>query len=97
MSDSCVCVCVCVCKPGCQAPLSMGFPRQEYWNRLPFPSPGDFPNPSIKSVSPPLAVKFFTTEPPGRTMSYSIRYRGRKATKNEILGDSDSGNRESKG
>ena len=46
----CVCVCVCVCEPGCQAPLSMGFPRQEYWNRLPFPSPGDFPNPSIKSV-----------------------------------------------
>ena len=96
MSDS-VCVCVCVCEPGCQAPLSMGFPRQEYWNRLPFSSPGDFPNPSIKSVSPPLAVQFCTTEPPGRTMSYSIRDRGRKATKNEVLGDSDSGNRESKG
>ena len=38
-----------------QAPLSMGFPRQEYWNRLPFPSPGDLPDPRIKLVSPALA------------------------------------------
>ena len=36
-----------------QAPLSMGFFRQEYWNGLPLPSPGDFPNPGIKSGSPP--------------------------------------------
>ena len=35
-------------------PLSMGFPRQEYWNGLPFPSPGDLPNPEIKLLSPPL-------------------------------------------
>ena len=34
-----------------QAPLSMGFPRQEYWSRLPFPSPGDLPNPGIGPVS----------------------------------------------
>ena len=33
----------------CQAPLSMGFPRQEYWSRLPFPTPGDLPDPEIKS------------------------------------------------
>ena len=33
----------------CQAPLSMGFSRREYWNRLPFPSPGDLPNPGIKT------------------------------------------------
>ena len=31
----------------CQAPLSMEFPRQEYWSGLPFPTPGDFPNPSL--------------------------------------------------
>ena len=37
-----------------QAPLSMGFSRQEYWNRLPFPSPGDLPNPGIKPRSPAL-------------------------------------------
>ena len=36
----------------CQAPLSMGFPRQEYWSELPFPPPGDLPNPGVKTVSP---------------------------------------------
>ena len=48
-----------------QAPLSMGFLRQEYWSRLPFPSPGDFPEPEIKPVYPLLACGFFATEPPG--------------------------------
>ena len=38
----------------CQAPLSMGFSRQEYWSRLPFPSPGDLPQPGIKLRSPAL-------------------------------------------
>ena len=38
------------------APLSMGFPRQEYWSGLPFPSPGDLPNPGIKPASPALQV-----------------------------------------
>ena len=47
-----------------QAPLSMGFSRQEYWSGLPFPSPEDLPNPGIKLVplvSPALAGRFFTT------------------------------------
>ena len=48
-----------------QAPLSMGFPRQEYWSRLPFPSPGDPPNPGIEPASPALAGGLFTTEPLG--------------------------------
>ena len=48
----------------CQVPLSMGFPRQEYWSRLPFPSPRSLPDPGIKPVSPALAVRFFTTETP---------------------------------
>ena len=46
-----------------QASLSMGFPRQEYWNQLPFPSPGDFPDPGIKPmspVSPALAGRFLS-------------------------------------
>ena len=43
----------------CQAPLSMGFPRQEYWSGLPFPSPGHLPNPGIKLASPALAGGFF--------------------------------------
>ena len=52
------CVCACVLNPvgllstpwavAHQAPLSVGFPRQEYWSRLPFSSPGDLPNPGIK-------------------------------------------------
>ena len=50
----------------CQAPLSMGFPRQEYWNGLPFSSPGDLCNLEIKPTSPALAGGFFTTEPPGK-------------------------------
>ena len=41
-----------------QAPLSMGFLRQEYWSGLPFPSPEDLPNPGIKPASPVLQAKF---------------------------------------
>ena len=44
----------------------MGFPRQEYWSGLPFPSPGDLPIPGIKPASPALAGGFFTTELPGK-------------------------------
>ena len=47
--------------------LSMGFPTQEYWDGLPFPSPGDLPDPGIKLTSPALVGRFFTTEPPGET------------------------------
>ena len=47
----------------CQAPLSMGFPRQDYWNKLSFPSPANLPHPGIKPMSPALAGGFFTTEP----------------------------------
>ena len=46
-----------------QAPLFMGFPKQEYWNGLPFPFPGALPDPGIESESPTLAGRFFTTEP----------------------------------
>ena len=52
-----------------QAPLSMGFSRQEYWSGLPFPFPGDLSNPGIEPVSlmsPVLAGRFFTTAPPGQ-------------------------------
>ena len=47
-----------------QAPLSVGFPRQEYWSGLPSPSPGDLPDPEVKPTCPALAGRFFTTEPP---------------------------------
>ena len=49
-----------------QAPLSMGFLRQEHWSGLPSHSPGDFPVPRIKPMSPALAGGFFITEPPGK-------------------------------
>ena len=52
-----------------QAPLSMEFSRQEYSSGLPFPSPGDLPNPGIEPGSPEslaLAGRFFPTEPPGK-------------------------------
>ena len=47
----------------------MGFPRQEYWSGLPFPSPGDLPDPGIKPASSALAGRSFTTEPPGKPFS----------------------------
>ena len=76
----CVCVCVCVYAQllSCvrlfltpwivahQSLLSMGFSRQEYWGGLPFPAPGDLPDPGIEAmspISPALAGGFFTTAP----------------------------------
>ena len=49
-----------------QAPLSMGFSRQEYWSGLPFPSPGDLPDPGIEPGSPALQADVLTSEPPGK-------------------------------
>ena len=49
-----------------QAPLSMGFPRQESWSGLPFPSPGALPDPGMALRFPELAGGFFTTELPGK-------------------------------
>ena len=60
----------------CQASLSMGFPRQEYWSGLPFPSPGDLPNPRMEPESPSLAGRFFTTEPPGKPSHQPLCNRG---------------------
>ena len=53
--------CVLSCFVALQAPLSIGFPRQEYWNGLPFPSPENLPEPGIEPVSPVLVGGFFTT------------------------------------
>ena len=59
----------------------MGFSRQEYWNGLPFPSPGHLPNPGIKPESPALAGGFFTTEPPGKPSSAFIDPQFQKVLK----------------
>ena len=55
-----------------QAPLSMGFPRQEYWIGLPFSSPGDLPNPSIKPRSPTLQADSLSAEPPGKPKNIGV-------------------------
>ena len=49
-----------------QAPLFMGFSRQEYWSGLLFPSPGNFSDSGVEPASPALAGGFFTAEPPGK-------------------------------
>ena len=56
-----------------QASLSMGYPRQEYWSGLPFPSQGYFLDSRTEPASPALAERFFTTEPPGNPVKF-IRY-----------------------
>ena len=70
-----------------QAPLSMRFPRQQYWSELPFPSPGDLPDPRVEPiahVSPTLAARFFTPEPlstPTEIMS-TLRWKASKKLHN---------------
>ena len=57
----------------CHVPLSMRYSWQEYQSGLPFPSPGDLPDPGIEGVSltsPALAAGFFTTEPPGKKSKF---------------------------
>ena len=51
-----------------QAPPSMKFSRQEYWSGLPFPSPGDLPDPGTEPGSPALEADTLTSEPPGNTV-----------------------------
>ena len=60
-----------------QVPPSMGFSRQEYWSGLPFPSPGDLPNPGIKPGSPALRADALPSEPPGKP-SYVLWLWGSK-------------------
>ena len=59
-----------------QAPLSMGFSRQEYWSGLPFPSLGDLPFPEIEPESNALQVDSLPSGPPGNTEKYTNAQRG---------------------
>ena len=52
-----------------QVPLSVKFSRQEYWSGLPFPSPGDLPDPGIESRSPALQAGSLLSKPPGKSRS----------------------------
>ena len=58
-----------------QAPPAMGFYRQENWSGLPFPSAGDLPDPGIEPMSPALAGRSFTTEPPGKSTSTMLQLK----------------------
>ena len=58
-----------------QAPPSIGFSRHEYWSGLPFPSPGDLPNPGIKPRSPTLQADALTSEPPGKPKELQLTKR----------------------
>ena len=54
-----------------QALLSMGFSSQEHWSVLPFPSPGDLPDPGIEPLFPALQADALTSEPPGISYKYT--------------------------
>ena len=82
---SCVLVFAIPWTVACQALLSMEFSRQEYWSGLPFPTPGDVPNPGIKPTSftsPALSGRFFflTTVPPGNLQRRCGMYIQRNST-----------------
>ena len=57
----------------CQASLSMGLPRQEYWNELPFSSPGDLPDAGIEPTSPALTGEFFAMNHLGSSFTICVR------------------------
>ena len=62
------------CDPmDCSPPLSLEFSRQEYWSGFPFSSPGDFPNPGIKSGYPVLQADSLPSEPPGKPCVRKLR------------------------
>ena len=65
-----------------QAPPSMGFSRQEYWSGLPFPSPGDLPDPGMEPRSPAFHAEALTSEPPGK--SNTTKPRGKNIVLNYI-------------
>ena len=73
----------------CQAPLSMGFPRQEYWSGLPWLPPGDLPDPGIKPASPSLQMDYLPLSHQGGQGGYTHSIPGpvtREATHIQFLG-----------
>jgi len=66
----------------------MGFSRQQYWSGLPFPSPGDLPNPGIKPRSPAFQADSLTSEPPGKPKRVDFRVlTTRKRNSITVYGD----------
>ena len=77
-SLSCIQLCVTPRTTARQAPQSMGFPRLEYWSELPFPSPGDLPDPGIEPTSPAWQEDSSPQSHLGRSKSPVTRERGEK-------------------
>ena len=73
-------LCLALCDPRTtrQAPLSMGFPRQEYWRGLPFPSPGGLSDPGIKPESLALQADSLPYELPGKPLFFGLTQEGIK-------------------
>ena len=77
-----------------QAPLSMGFSWQEYWSGLPYPPPGDLPNPGIKPVSlmsPVLAGGFFTTSATWEALDMKIEQKRKKGREGGFMNSYNQG------
>ena len=69
----------------CQAPPSKGFSRQEYWSGLPFPFPGDLPNPGMEPGPPALEADALTSEPPGKIIDTRDANKAAEATKSVLV------------
>ena len=74
-----------------QAPPSMGFSGQEYWNGLPFHSPGDLPDPGIEPRSPALEADALTSEPPGKPHEDEIRLKELFAANSNLRNNEQAG------
>ena len=74
-----------------QAPLSMGFSRQEYWSGLPFSSPGDLPNPGIEPGSPACQADSLPSEPSGKSIYFITQCRGEVKDKEKTKWNFQSG------
>ena len=84
-------LCMTLCDPwivAYQVPPSMGLFRQEYWSGLPFPSPGDLPNPGIKPGSPTLQADALPSEPPGKVSAIQHRKSVHESESPSVLSDS---------
>ena len=73
--------CPTLCDPmdcSLRGPLSMGFSRQEYWSGLPFPSPGDLPDPGIEPGSPALQAEALPSKPPEKPQNIYVTHNAKK-------------------
>ena len=93
-------LCSTLCNPwiiACQAPLSMGFPRQEYWSKLPCLSPRDLPDAMIELESPALQVDSLPSEPHGNLIMKGLVFIRQRDSYKSVKGEKTAGCKEVKG